>query len=267
MKKTTIITTSLIVMLTSILVYCKKDDKLGNSEIKKTGNHSANRTIADVEVPEDANEEMIRIFKDVQSPDYEVAIIDNPNYGQFSSTAPGYDILLGGKTNPADKISVELDGTSYSPSADGQWLRQNIVFKDYIGKTVNVKIKSDNNLIVEGNIYVPKAHLASKLGTSNSLNINRTGNTITWISDPNNSTGKVILYYQLFDGSGGIITSDATMIDDNAGSFCIDNIISGSNTKSIIFSLITGNTLSCIINTKKLLFYINTRDHHEYFIN
>jgi hypothetical protein len=89
---------------------------------------------------------------------------------------------------------------------------------------------------------------------------------LVWAPDPDNVLGKVILYYTLFDAGGNMLKEDGELIDDN-GSYSIDNIISNPNVKSIYFRLLTGNTTSTLVNGKKLLFSIESYDHHRYEIN
>lgn len=261
-------TIGLAIILVLSFTQCKKIVEKENSECQLTEKSpNASRTIADIVIPSDANEEMIRIYNDVQNPDYEVAIIDNPNYGMFSSSQQ-YDIYLGGMTGIEDEISISLNGNIFTPNpSNGQWQVQGLQFKDYIGTNVQVKIKSGEELLKETSIYVPKAHLTPKLGSTNSIDINRTGNTITWEPDLANVSGKIILFYHLYDANDNIIDTDGQMLSEADGSFTLDPIISDANIKKIQYSLISGNTVSTMVNGKKLLFYINTRDHHEYYIN
>jgi len=247
---------------------CKKEIKSSDSSstTELGSGYNSSRTIKDVVMPADANAEMIRIYEDLQDPDYEVAIIDNPNYGKFSLN-PGYDIILLGKTLPTDNISIVLNDNTFSATTDGQWFLQNSSLKSYIGKNVEVKIMQGTSLLVDKTVYVTKAHLASKLGAPAALSIGRTGNTITWASDASNLSGKIILFYQLYDASNVLFDSDAKLLNDSDGSYNLDGTLANTSIARIQFSLISGNTVSTMVNGKKLLFYINTRDHHEYSVN
>ena len=129
--KESLIISCLVFLLTS----CNKENAKNHNGLGtvKSSPSSSNRSIADVVIPENANAEMIRVYNDIQNPDYEIAIIDNPQYGSFGFS-PGYNIILSGKTRPSDEISVSLNDDIFSPSADGQWFLQNISLKSYIGK-------------------------------------------------------------------------------------------------------------------------------------
>ena len=133
-------------------------------------------------------------------------------------------------------------------------------------RNVHVKINSGSTVLTESDIYVPKAHLASKLGEEGGAVIGRTGNNLTWTPDNNNVSGKIILFYHLYSDDGKTeLDVDAELLDDD-GSFSLDNIISNTNIKKIGFTLISGNTVSTTCNGKKILFHIDTRDHHNYMI-
>lgn len=218
------------------------------------------------QLPENMSAEMTRVYNAIQDADYEVAIIDNPNYGSFSSN-PGEDIIMSGMTEPDDNISISLNGILYTPATNGQWLRQDIKFKDYIGKNVNVVIKAGNDIVESRDIYVSKAHLVNPLIDENQTGIYRTGNTLSWTPDNSaDAQGYVILLYRLYNGDSEIIETDAIALEDN-GSYNIDALLSNTVVTRIGFELISGNAVAAMINDKKLLFYINTRDHHMYRIN
>lgn len=271
MKQAKITTLILVVIaLTTALVntQCSKKEKMSSNSTQKQnpnangGDPTAFRTMEDIELPDDASDEMVRIYNDVKNGDYEVAIIANSNFGSFSSSRTE-DTYLCGYTQPGDDISITLNGNSFSPDGNGQWMTLNESWPAYYDKDVNVKIKTGSTLLKEANIHVPAPHKAAKLGDG--MTIERTGNTLTWTADDDNTTGNIILYYYLYDADGAIIDIDGAMIEDD-GSYSLDDILSNTNAKSIYFQLISGNTVSTEINGEGILFYIETVDHHEYSI-
>lgn len=210
--------------------------------------------------------ELNRIYQDVLNPDYQLGINDNPNFGQFSSTSE-YDIFIGGKT--PENVKVKLNGSEYVPYGQGSWLKQGIEFKEYFGKNVTVEI-FDGNTWDSHQVYVPKQVLATKLGEPQSQIISRTGNDLHWTPDANSTTGKIALDYTLYDNDevgseSGMYKRDILILDDN-GTFSLDEILADNNCKKIYFTMVTGNTVSRIINGKKLLFSIASYDHHEYIV-
>ena len=250
---------------------CSKDAKSttnGDGKSENPVNVHSQRTLGDYEIPAGSSPELQRIYDDVLDADYEVAIIDNVNFGKSSST-PENDIILSGKTLSSDNISIVLNNTSYSPRSgtDGQWWVQgDNSLRNYIDADVNVRIESAGAVLKDATIHVPKSHVATKLGDARSLTIGRTGNTLRWTPDGANSTGKVILQYFLYsDDENALIEVDGRLLDDN-GSYNIDDIIAPTSVQKIFFKLISGNTVSANVNGKKLVFYITTMDQHEYFI-
>lgn len=230
---------------------------------KSAGNGSVSeRSLEDIDIPDDATPEMIRIYNDVLNPECEIAIIANPNFGSFSSNRVE-DTYLCGATDLEDDISVILNDNVFTPDASGQWMTLSEAWKDYYDTDVNVEIKSGATTLTNKIIHVPAPHKAAKLGDG--ISIERLGNTLTWNADPNNTTDNVILYYYLFDGNGDIIDVDGDMLSDD-GSYSLDGILSNPDAKRIYFQLISGNTVSTQVNGKKLLFYIQSVDHHKYDI-
>lgn len=219
-------------------------------------------TFKDLNLLSDENQEVIRILNDINNPKYEIAIIDNPNYGEFSN-APEYDIMISGASKP--NISIEIDGNTYLPSPEGQWLKQNIDFKQYYGKEVTINITNGND-IFEFQRYIPNPILVNRLSDNESNVIERNDNELNWIPDSNNPSGKISLLYHLYDNEDNIYKSDAILLEDD-GNFSIDEIIEDLNCHKIYFQVISGNTVSVNFQEEKLLFHISTYDHHEYLIN
>lgn len=255
----------LIAAVSSLIGSCAKvADKTNNNST----NNSLSSLISGFVLPEDANDEVHRIFSDIQSPDYEVAIIDNPNFGKYSQT-PEYDIIMGGASD--NNISISLNGTEYVSQTDGQWTKQDISLKNYYNKNVDIVFKQEGNKAQKSTIYVPKPAVFEQLSPIGSQSITRSGNQLKWESDINSTTQKVVLYYQTYsnDEPGnetGVISKGIELLNDN-GSYNIDHLVSNSNVKKIYLKLISGNAFAFTTsNNKKLLFYISTHDHHEYML-
>jgi len=101
----------LVVISILILNYgCTKD-----SDVKKSVS-SVTEIIKEFAKPAGLNAEANRILDDIDAPDYTIGIIDNPNFGKFSSH-PETDILLGGQS-PAN-ITITIDGNNYAPDENG----------------------------------------------------------------------------------------------------------------------------------------------------
>jgi hypothetical protein len=250
-KIVTGISLELIIVVVFITTACKKDPPVY-------------RLFPNFVLPANSNAETKRIYAAVQNPKYSFGIIDNPGYGTFSTKYPEYDILMSGKT-PAN-ISISLNGVPYKAEANGQWCRQAIDLKNYYGKNVTLKVNNSQTF----NMYVPKPALVKKIGIPGMAEITRTGNQLTWTKDPNSATGKVVLYYELYDNSEfgsskGMYYNNIVLLDDN-GSYNLDPLISDQKAKKIYFKMVSGNAVSFVINGEKYLFVIDTRDHHEYDI-
>ena len=261
-----IVTVLSLAIITAITITACKKSKPTTPAIEEESLVSSlsSRLISNFVLPANSNAETKRIFEAVQDPKYSFGIIDNPGYGTFSTKSLQYDILMSGKT-PAN-ISITLNGVPYAAKANGQWFKQDIELKNYYGK--NVAVRVNNNLTF--NMYVPKPALVRKLTTlDGTADINRTGNLLTWTRDPNSKTGKVVLYYELYDnaelGQKGMYNNNIVLLDDN-GSYNLDPIISNVKAKKIYFKMVSGNVVSFLINGEKYLFGIDTRDHHEYNI-
>lgn len=214
------------------------------------------------------NAELLRMFNDVSDFEREISIVDNPNFGTFSSS-PQYDIFIGGKSAP--DVSVSFDGNTYNANpSNGTFLKQGVEFKDYYGKNVNVEVVQAGSTLHNNTIYIPEALLCSKLGSQNSQNISRTGNTISWNSDANNTAGKILIEYSLFDndevGSAvGQLERDFLIVDDN-GSYNIDHLFSDAQIRRVVIRFIRGNGFSIPINNEKTLITVRSVDHHEYIV-
>ena len=267
MRKILILTTVILAIIS-----CSKEI----SDLDKTGNNTLNEPllstsalISNFILPDDINSEGERISNDVFDPKYTIAVIDNPNFGTFSST-PEYDIIFGGKS--PSNIKIKLNGDEYTPSTNGQWFGQGIEYKNYYGKNVLVEIFENDNLLESSSIYVPRPILTNKLGSVGSQEISRTGNTLTWDADnTGNSSNKVALIYYLYDNNNigseeGLYERNLLLLDNN-GLYNLDGILADTECKKIYFRLVNGSTVSCNVNgSEKLLVHISTFNHHEYIV-
>lgn len=256
---------SLVVGSGIIFITCNKVKTEPLTVKTDSGNGAGNaaaREISSLELPENATEEMIRIFDDIENVDHVVSINANPNFGVYCSSCSS-DIYLNGVTKTSDDVSIQINDASYTPDAEGQFLIYNSSWSGLFGTDVDIEIKSGNTSLLSTTMHVPEKCLVNQLGTNGI--ISRTGNTLTWESDPYNVAGHVILYYYLFGEDGSIISDDGQLIEDD-GSFSIDDIISNTDVKSIYFQVSTGNTASTMVNSEKFLFMIQSIDHHRYTI-
>lgn len=269
MKKNILLILSSFAILTSIIIFsCKKEENLKKTNVQNSldnsnQNHVGSRDIADLTLPEDATEEMTRVFNDIQNANYVLSITANPNYGIYCSTCLS-DTYLNGVTEINDDISLKINSTNYIPDNNGQFLITNSAWQDLYDSDVDVEIKSGTTTLKSTTMHAPKRCLVNRLGTNGI--ISRTGNTLNWTPDSNNSVGYVIIYYYLFDSNNEMLENDAELVVDD-GSFSIDNIISDNNVSTIYFQVIRGNTTSTTVNGEKLLFIIESIDHHRYQIN
>jgi hypothetical protein len=213
------------------------------------------------------NNEILRIYEDIYDHEDNITVVDNPNFGSFSSS-PQYDIFIGGSSQ--NGVQLKINGTPYEPLPAGNFLKQSLEFKSYYGTNVNFELSKNGISIENKTIYIPEQALAMKLSDSNSVEINRTGNMLSWNVDQNNLSQKVILHYSLYNNQDfisnqGLIDSDFKLLEDN-GSFNIDNLISNNQVKRIAFKLVRGNGFSADIEGIKTFINIRSVDHHEYTI-
>jgi hypothetical protein len=266
MKKTLIICIP-VLAITVLFFACKKDEtKLDIKQTSGSGNPAnvAARTLYDVEIPGWATPELVRVYNDVKGPDYEIAIIDNANYGEFSPY-PENEVYICGATPADDAITVELNGSSFSPRSDGQWFNHGLSWKDYFNKDVSVTIKSGGVDVAQQTIHVPAAHLGS-IPLDEQGALLRSNALLTWNPDNNNTLGYVVVHYRLYK-DGECIVQDADVVQDNTGSFDFGSILAANpQATEIYFQLIAGNTVSTVVNDHKILFYIATYDHHRFFL-
>lgn len=251
-----------IFILSTICIFtlsCKKEPS--NILDSEQPEFSMNEAIWDYLLPADFNSTGLRIAEDVISPDYEVSIMDNANFGSFSSN-PQEDIYFSGMT-PSD-ITIKINNETYSPNTSGQWLNEDIFYKNYYGSRVEVTI-SNGTSFKKDSLYIPYPALAPRLSNGFSKEISRTGNSLSWTADANNEAEYVALVYYLYDSNGQLFDGDMVLIEDD-GEFNMDSILSDLNISTIYFKLITGNTLAETFNDKKILFHISSIDHHEYYI-
>lgn len=259
-----------IILSMFVLVFlasCSKDITTDGSNNTSSENKvkSGSELIKSLTPPPGLNDEALRIFNDVQDPDYVIAIIDNPNFGKFSSS-PQNDIYIAGRSE--NNVVLNIEDESYTPDVNGQWLSQSIDFKEYFGKTIEVTLSKEEE-VISSEIYVTEPILVSKLGDENTNIISRSGNELTWTPDPNNTSGYIALYYKLYNDEDitnleSIYSSDILLLEDN-GSFNIDYLLS-EECRRIYLNIVSGNTVSGQLDGNKYLFQISTNDHHEYIV-
>lgn len=213
------------------------------------------------------NNEILRLYEDVFDYEDNITVVDNPNFGSYSSS-PQYDIFIGGSSQ--NGVLLKINGTPYEPLPAGNFLKQSLEFKSYYGTNVNFELSKNGIVIDNKTLYIPDQALALKLSDSNTVMINRTGNMLSWNADINNPCQKVILYYSLYSNhdfisNQGLIGTDFKLLEDN-GSFNLDNLISNNQVKRIAFKLVRGNGFSVDIEGTKTFINIRSVDHHEYNI-
>ena len=256
MKKSLILS----LVLLSTIISCKKESSDTSTEIQ------FGQFRIGLESP--LNDACLNFLNEMANGTYSVGVSDNPNFGNFASSHPESDIFINGKAKP--HLKIEVDNMTYQTDDNGQILTQDINLKRLYGKEVNIKI-SDENTSQTYKIYVPKPALVTKLGQSQSIDINRKGNTLKWTPDPSSPFKKICLYYVPYDNPefGGTnstpVTAKRVFIDDD-GEFSLDEILSNTNIKRINFMLISGNAVAFTSQGVKTVFDIRTSDSHEYVI-
>lgn len=258
MKQLSIIS---LVALTLILTACKKD--ADNSLYPDLLSQVQNNYTLESEL----DEVLITFINSLSGAEHSVGVSDNPNFGHFSDM-PEYDIFISGASDKSLKINV--DGQEYSANERGRWLRSDARLKLLYGKTVTIQMQDDRTTS-NYSMYVPKPALVQKLGAPRSNEISRTGNTLKWTPDPNNTYGKVLMICRLFNTSGfgepnnGSTASKYYLLDDD-GEYSLDNILADPSAKRINFMLVTGNAVAFESNGVKTVFDIRCTDSHEYEI-
>jgi hypothetical protein len=213
------------------------------------------------QMPNNASAEMRRIYYTLQSDDYEVFVIDN---AAFEKETPGKgEIMVSGRTETSDKISVHLDDTVISAKVDGQWFSATEAFRKFYGKSVNIKIMSGTDVITQGNYYIPKRQIAKLTGEYNEEGLSRQGASFTWTPDKDDPCGKIFLRYMQYDQGGKIFGSGVKILENN-GSYKLDEVLSDPALKRIDLDLISGNWIAANLMGRKLVFSFETVNYHEY---
>jgi hypothetical protein len=212
------------------------------------------------------NQSAIDIANHVEGHTQEVSIMDNPNYGAYSST-PENDIYFSGFSG--NTLAITINGTKFAARDNGQWLRKDSKLKTYFGQNLDVQLTDGANS-KSYSFYQPTQMLVTKLGQPNSLDINRTGNVISWNKDAQNTSGKVLLYYSTYNNeeymsNEGQIDRNFVVLDDN-GTWNLDQLISNSTVRRIKLQFVRGNAVSLMSGDEKVLFHMSSVDHHEYIV-
>lgn len=256
-----------IAAVTTLLFSCERDNETVATE---TNANNEEITVITETARSSKQEEMARVIKDVEDPSYTIAVIDNPNFGVLSE-ANAHQVIFGGSLPQG--VSIRINGKEYVNGKEregGSILKQGGQYRSLFGKELEVEINA-GKLVKKSTMYIPKPALATKLGEERSLEIPRTGNLLGWEPDEANTTGKVALYYELYESNvigdqNGKYKTDIILLDNN-GRFTLDELINDGRCKKIYFRLVTGNTTSLNLDEKqKILFHISSYDHHEYLI-
>jgi hypothetical protein len=114
MKTIRVLTCISTLVISFLFVTCEKKPVPSAAKSGSGSNNLSNsitaRTIQQLVLPENANEELTRIFNDVQNAEDVVAIIANPNYGAYCSNCL-YDTYIDGWTEPNNNISITVNNT------------------------------------------------------------------------------------------------------------------------------------------------------------
>jgi hypothetical protein len=250
----------------SLLLFSCEQDK-DNVTVETNANNEKITVITET-ARSNSQEEVARIINDAEDPTHTIAIIDNPNFGVISESN-AHQVVFGGSL--PNGVSIAIDGKEYANGNErGSILKQGGQYRSFFGREVEVAINA-GKVVKRSTIYIPKPALVTKLGEQQSLEIPRTGNELTWEPDKASTTGKVALYYELYDSNiigdqNGKYKTDIILLDDT-GRYSLDEIINDGRCQKIYFRLVTGNTTSLTLDNKqKILFHISSYDHHEYLI-
>ncbi len=185
--------------------------------------------------------------------------------GQMDTAQPANDYQLMASAAAAN-LKIWIDGQLYEKNDSwNQFYYRGNGLENYYGKTVHVKISNGTDSAVQ-DMYVPQPLCAS--GPYKYPTYNLAGpknNLFTWTPDPNNTTGKVAIAYQLFSDANGSRLGDMQylIVDDNDGSFNMDSYIpAAAKGYKVIFC--RGNAMSFQDGSRKFLFTITSMDSQSF---
>jgi hypothetical protein len=261
MKHTIVILSALVFAFSS----CKKDNAKENT--------TSPTTIGKYKSLAALNPEALALYNMYSSMDYEAAAIANSTMGYQNPRYPDQNFYLLAFT-PFPNLTITLPTGKYIYSivpADGKYEIKSTGgnLSSLFGTKVPMSISNGNDVATETK-YIPTVIKAKKLGEDpKTMNINRTGNVLSWNSDANNTIGVVFhytLYNQPVSGSGSIIETNSYVVDDN-GSLNLDQFLSNPSAKSIDFEISRGNAINLPTQSKNTVFDIRSSDNHSYDIN
>jgi hypothetical protein len=198
--------------------------------------------------------------------DFELSLMSNANYGMLSEEEnENSDFYLLGKV-PEDIIAT-IGGVEYKPGQNSQITQYNKEFSHFFGLNYQVSLK-DNEKSESFTLQIPPKLTISKLGETNSIVIERTGNVFTWEGDNSNNEG-ILIMYNLYDSEDvstrAKISSDYLITPDD-GNFNLDELIADANVKSINLTFIRANIVNFVSHEKNVVWTFRANDHHEYII-
>ncbi|KAB2813973.1 hypothetical protein [Phaeocystidibacter luteus] len=230
--------------------------------------------IQNTDVEGEVNPELERMYDAIVNPDFELSIYDNSSFG-VHSTDRGSDLILSGKL-PLSGVSLELNGNVFIPNElDGKgFLYSGVNLNQYYGKQVQIRLIHSGGVLLDETRYFPNQAIVSRLSSTGESTISTMdSHTLMWTPDPNNTSEKVALHYELFDYSqedeerfGDLPFEKRVIVLEDDGSFSIDDLISTPDCQMIFFEFISGNTFAKDVQGEKLLISIVSFDSHEYNI-
>lgn len=253
---------NILFFITIISFSCSKESSLSDNQLNNLENTKLSKKAINNFVEGDGNDEILRMLEAYQNCKKTFTISNSIQNGK-KPTNSKYNATMSG--NLPLGISLSLNNKVCETNADGILYKQGIEYKDYFGEKVNFKILSNNNLILQKEIYIPE-EIYGRLESSENKRINRSGNIINWNSDENNVSGKVFFYYTIFDIENKKIYGGIKGIEDD-GSHDLDPYIKDEKVSKIVFRLIRGNLFSSVINEEKTKFTIVSIDNHSYYVD
>ena len=250
----------LIITITLIFSSCKKDTVSDEPEV-----FDPSELLESLQMPAGLNAEALRIYTDLMGYDFSFGIIDNPNFE--SSTSPETEVILSGQS-PSD-LTLSLNNINYTPNANGGWLQQGSVFKNYFDKNVEVKLQSSGSIHTQ-NVHVPKQLLVEPI-IHNGNGLSRVSSQFNWTPDPANTSEVIAIIYYLYQndsfGEPTQLFDGEVIITEDDGSYDMATHMSNLQAEKIYIRFVRGTTVSTLFNNKKVVFNICSMDHHEYTID
>lgn len=213
------------------------------------------------------NDEAKRVAEELEEAVYNLTVNASASFGKYPQDLDRV-VIFGGYT--PNNLQLQVNDYTYSASENGGWYRPGEEFKTFFDNTLSVQI-SNGVSSNQFTFHAPKLIAFKKLGQGNSLEIGKEGNLLEWNTDPNNTTGQVVLSVKCYDNEElgehkGLIYSDIFVIDDK-GSYDISHITSQNGIKRIEIELGRGNGGSFVDEVNGNTFFnVKSSDYHEYLI-